>query len=165
VLAAAFGMKTPASPNCSPNPKAPGSYTCTASLSVPTGNRVFTLTAYDLTGGAGNVLSTNSTGTVFVKPTGTTTVSLVLQGVIQYAVLTLATPNPPANKPATIPLTVLLEDADQNLIVGPAPYQGGSVSLFSSDAENGQLSKNRLTSPSRSALRRDRDEANALSER
>jgi hypothetical protein len=62
------------------------------------------LTAYDLTGSAGSVLSTNSTGTVFVKPTGTTTVSLVLEGIIQYAVLTLATPNPPVNKPATIPL-------------------------------------------------------------
>jgi hypothetical protein len=42
---------------------------------------------------------------------------------------------------------VLLKDADQNLIVGPSPYQGGSVLLSSSDAENGQLSKPRLISP------------------
>jgi hypothetical protein len=78
---------TPSSPNCSPKPGSPDSYICTARLNVPTGNHVFMLTAYDRTGGAGNVLSRNSTGTVYVKPTGTITVSIVLRGVVQYVTL------------------------------------------------------------------------------
>jgi hypothetical protein len=62
---------TLSSPNCSPYPKQTGAYICTASLTVPTGNHVFTVRTYDLTGATGNVLSTNSnsTSTVFVKPT------------------------------------------------------------------------------------------------
>jgi hypothetical protein len=43
-------------PNCPPNPTVPGAYICTASLNVPAGNHVFTVTTYDLTGAEGNVL-------------------------------------------------------------------------------------------------------------
>jgi hypothetical protein len=51
---------TPSSPNCSPNPRSPGSYIYIARFKVPSGNHVFTLTTYDRTDGAGNVLSRNS---------------------------------------------------------------------------------------------------------
>jgi hypothetical protein len=93
-------------------------YICTASLNIPPGNHVLTVTTYDLPGATGNVLSTNSSGTVFVKPTGTTKVSIVLEGAVHYVVLTLAT-NPAVGTAAAIGLTVSLEDADRNLIVGP----------------------------------------------
>ncbi len=83
------------SPNCSPNPNAPGSYICTASLSVASGNHTFTLSAYDQTNGTGKLLSTNKTGTIYVKPTGITTVSVVLKGVVQYVALALNTSMPP----------------------------------------------------------------------
>jgi YVTN family beta-propeller protein len=138
---------TPSSPNCSPNRAAPGAYICTASLNVPAGNHVFTVTTYDLTDAEGNVLSTNTTGAVDVKPTGTTTtVSLVLEGVVRYVVLTLATTNPPVGKAAAIGLTPILEDADGNLIVGPAPY-AYAVTLTTTDSSNGSLSKTTLNSP------------------
>jgi virginiamycin B lyase len=137
----------PSSPNCSPNPTLPGAYICRASLSVPTGNHVFTVTAYDSAGAEGNVLSTNTTGTVYVKPTGTTTtVSIVLEGVVQYVILTLATPYPPVGKAAAIGLTATLEDADKNLIVGPAPYEY-PVTLTTTDPSKGPLSKTVLKSP------------------
>jgi hypothetical protein len=103
----------PSSPNCSPNPAAPG-YICTASLNVRAGNHVFTVTAYDYNdSGLGNALSTNSTGTVEVKPTGTTTVPIVLEGIVQSVVLTLAT-NPAVGKAAAIELTAILAAADGN---------------------------------------------------
>jgi YVTN family beta-propeller protein len=133
-------------PNCPPNPTAPGSYICTASLKVPTGNHVFTVTTYDSRHAEGNVLSTNSTGTVYVKPTGRTTVPIVLEGVVQYVNLTLATANPTIGKAAVIGLTPILEDADHYLIVGPAPYEH-PVTLTTTDSTNGPLSKSVLNSP------------------
>ncbi len=137
---------TPSSPNCQPNPSVSGSYICTASLNVPAGNHVFTLSTYDQTGGTGKLLSTNTTGTVYVNPVGTTTIAISLQGVVKYAVLSLATTSPPTGSPATIGLTVLLEDADQNLIVGPAAFEN-PVTLTTTDATNGALSKTALKSP------------------
>jgi hypothetical protein len=141
---------TPSSPNCSPNPSSPGSYICTARLNVPSGNHIFTLTAYDRTGGAGNVLSRNSTGTVYVKPTGATTVSIVLQGVVQYVTLKLATTNPAVGGASAIGLTAVLEDADHNLIVGPARFDN-PVTLTTTDSTDGPLSKSILNSPADAA--------------
>jgi hypothetical protein len=137
---------TPTSPNCSPNPKVPGSFICTASINVAPGNHVFTVTMYDKTGGTGNILSTNTTGTIVVSPTGTTTVPIVLQGVAQFVALTLATPNPPVGTSVTIPLTAVVQDADHNLIVGPAVFNN-PVTLTTTDAANGVLSKTTLNSP------------------
>jgi hypothetical protein len=137
---------TPQSPNCSPNPAVSGAYVCSASLSVPAGSHVFTVTTYDLTAGKGNVLSTNSTGPVTVKPTGTTTISLVLQGQVKYVLLALAPTNPPLGAAAAIGLTATLEDADQNLIIGRTPYEY-AVTLTTSNATAGPLSKTTLKSP------------------
>ncbi len=134
------------SPNCSPNPKVPGSFICTAKLSVPAGTHVFFVTAYDGQNGSGNVLSQNSSGPVDVKPTTPTTVAIVLEGVVRNVILTLATTNPPLGKAAAIPLTAVLEDADHNLIVGSAPY-ALPVTLTTSDANDGPLSKTALNSP------------------
>lgn len=137
---------TPSSPDCAPNPQQPGSYVCTARPNVATGNHVFTVTAYDSTGAQGNVLSVNSTGPVYVKPSGTTMVSLVLQGVVTYVVMTLTSTYPAIGTPAVIGLLPLVQDADLNLIVGPAPFQH-PVTLTSSDTVNGPLSKTQLNSP------------------
>jgi DNA-binding beta-propeller fold protein YncE len=134
------------SPNCSPNLKVPGSFICTARLSVPAGTHVFFVTAYDGQDGLGNVLSQNSSGPVYVKPTTPTTVSIVLEGVVRNVILTLATTSPPVGKAAAIPLTAVLEDADHNLIVGAAPY-AQPVTLTTSDANDGPLSKTSLNSP------------------
>ena len=138
-------LQTP-SPHCLPNPAVPGAYYCQASFTVLPGNHVFSVTIYDASGAAGNILSTNSTGVVYVEPTGVTRVSIVLDGVVKRAVLLLATTDPPAGKAAAIGLTVLLEDADRNLIVGPAPFND-PVMLTTTDAVNGPLSKTRLNSP------------------
>jgi hypothetical protein len=136
--------------NCPQNPAVPGAYICTASLNVPAGNHVFTVTTYDLPGATGNVLSTNSTGTVVVKPTGPTTVSIVLEGVVQYVALVLTTTNPAVGTASAIGLTVSLGDADHNFIVGPAPYEH-PVTLTTTDSTNGQLSTTTLKSPADSS--------------
>jgi hypothetical protein len=91
-------------------------------------------------------LSTNTTGTVFVKATGETTVSIVLEGAVHYVILTVAQNIPPVGTPATIGVTATLEDADQNLIVGPAPYEY-PVTLTATDFTDGPLSKTTLNSP------------------
>jgi hypothetical protein len=131
--------------NCPRNHMVGAAYVCTVSLNVPAGNHVFTVTTYDLPRATGNVLSTNSTGTVIVKPTGTTTVSIVLEGAVHYVVMQLAT-NPAVGAAGAIGLTVSLEDADSNLIVGPAPYEH-PVTLTTTDSTNGSLSKTALHSP------------------
>jgi uncharacterized repeat protein (TIGR03803 family) len=137
---------TPSSPNCSPQREHPKAYICTAALHVLTGNHIFTVTTYDATGATGNVLSTNSTGPVFVKPTGMTTVGIVLAGDVQRVVLTLANSYPPIGTAAAIGLTVSLQDADGNLIFGAAPYEH-PVTLTTTDSANGLLSKTVLNSP------------------
>jgi YVTN family beta-propeller protein len=131
-------------PNCPTNSATPG-YICTVSVNVSEGNHVFTVTTYDLTSAKGNVLSTNTTGTVDVKPTGTT-VSLVLEGAVHYVILVLVTSNPSIGSPVAIGLTAILEDADQNLIVGSARYEY-PVTLTTTDSSNGPLSKTVLNSP------------------
>jgi hypothetical protein len=141
---------TPSSPNCLPDPAAVGTYICSASLNVAPGNHIFTVTAYDLTGAKGNILSANSTGKVNVTPSGTTAVPLVLEGSVYYVILALGTVNPPIGTPATIALTATLEDADQNLIVGPAPYEH-PVTLTTTDPLNAPLSKTVLNSPADAA--------------
>ena len=140
----------PLSTDCPATPNAPGSYTCTASLYVTGGEHVFTVTAYDSTGGTGNVLSSNTTGSVYVNPVEATTVFLVLEGVVRNVVLTLATTNPPAGKAAAIALTVVARDADGNLIVGPAAYDN-PVTLTTTNATAGPLSKTVLNSPADTA--------------
>lgn len=140
----------PSSPNCSPNPNVPEGYICTTSFSVATGNHVFTVSTYDVADAKGQVLSTSTTGTVFVKPTGKTTVPIVLAGVVQYVRLTLATANPPAGKAGAIGLAVSVEDADGNFIVGAAPYDH-PVTLTTSDSAHGPLSRRTLSSPADTA--------------
>jgi hypothetical protein len=81
-----------------------------------------------------------------VNPTGTTTVSIVLEGVMHYVSLAVATTNPTVGTPITIGLTGILEDADGNLIVGTAPY-AYPVTLTSTDPSNGPLPKTTLNSP------------------
>jgi outer membrane protein assembly factor BamB len=137
---------TPSSPNCSPDSLADGAYICTARTTVPAGKHAFTVTTYVLPGAAGNVMSTNSTAAIDVKPIGTTTVSLTLEGAVRSVILSLAIPNPPVGVAADIGLTAILEDADQNLIVGPAVYEY-PVTLTTTDSQNGPLSKARLNSP------------------
>jgi DNA-binding beta-propeller fold protein YncE len=137
---------TPSSPNCSPDASIPPATICTASLSAPAGNHIFSVTTYDLTDAKGRVLSANTTGTVYVQPIVQTKVPLVLEGVVQYVVLALATTNPPIDSVATIGLTAVLEDADQNLIIGPALYMH-PVTLTTTDPSNGSLSKTLLNSP------------------
>jgi YVTN family beta-propeller protein len=132
--------------DCSPNPAAPGAYICIASFNVLPGDHVFTVTTYDLFGAKGNVLSTNSTGVVSVKPTGTTSVPIVLEGVVKNVRLILATLNPRIGQPAKIGLSATLDDADGNLIVGPALFKY-PVTLTTTDAVNGPLSQSILRSP------------------
>jgi uncharacterized repeat protein (TIGR03803 family) len=134
------------SPSCSPVSGAPGTFKCTVSFHATPGNRVFTISAYGQTGGRGGVLSSSTTGTIDVKPTGTTTISLTLDGVVQSATLSLANAHPPVGVPATIGLAVVLQDSDYNIIVGPDPYRF-PVTLKTSDAANGALTKPVLRSP------------------
>jgi hypothetical protein len=137
---------SPSSPNCSSNPAVPDSYICYGWLTVAPGNHVFQVTAYDLRAAKGNVLSTNSTGTVAVLASEITTVRMVLEGFVQYVTLTLSTSNPPLDKAATIVLTPALEDADHNVIVGAAAFEH-PVTLTTTDSANGPLSKTELRSP------------------
>jgi hypothetical protein len=131
---------------CAPSPTVVGAIICTAVLSASAGSHVFTVTAYDLPDAKGHALSTNSTGAVIVKPTGKTTVALVLEGVVHAVVLALATTNPRIGQAASIGLTALLVDADENIIVGPAPYDY-PVTLTTTDSADGPLSKTTLKSP------------------
>ena len=137
---------TPSSPNCSPDVAHPNSYVCTAALNVPTGNHLFTVTAYDLVRAKGNVLSTDTAGPFFVKPTGITKIGMVLEGSVKNVVLALADGGPLVGVPAKIGLTVTVQDADANAIVGPAAYEY-PVTLTTTDAVNGPLSKTLLHSP------------------
>jgi hypothetical protein len=92
------------------------------------------------------LLSTNTSGTVVVKAGGVTVVSVALEGVVHDVILTLANTDPLVGTPATIALSAVVEDADQNLIVGAAHFSS-PISLTTTDRTAGPLSRTLLQSP------------------
>jgi hypothetical protein len=122
--------------------KNPVNIDITGSLSVKfkvvlAGPHVFSVKTYDQPGSRGNLLSLNSTGMVIVKPIGLTVVALTLEGIVQNIGLELAQPIPKDGVPANIALNVNLEDAAQQIIIGPARFYNAPVTLTTTDPANG----------------------------
>jgi len=92
------------------------------------------------------LLSTGTSGTVVVKAGGVTVVSVALEGIVHDVILTLANTDPLVGTPATIALSAVVEDADQNLIVGAAHFSS-PISLTTTDPTAGPLSRTLLQSP------------------
>jgi hypothetical protein len=137
---------TKASTDCVVNPKLSGSFLCTGSATIAPGSHVFTFTAYSAAAARGTVLSTTYSNPFTVPTTGTSTVPITLGGPVNYVTLSLTPTNPPIGTRATIFTRAVLQDVNQAFIVGASPYTY-PVTLTTSDATDGPLSKTLLKSP------------------
>jgi streptogramin lyase len=98
--------------------------TCTATAAVPPGTVSATVTAYDATGGAagsGNKLSIQ-TLPVSVPANSTTTINIVLNGIVKSLVLSAGAVPPGCASTGSIPILAEALDASGSAIVGPGSY-------------------------------------------
>jgi hypothetical protein len=108
-----------------------GGTMCTFTVGIASGkNQVFRVNAYDRPNGAGNLLSS---GTVIqtIKP-GFNVIPITLSGVVSSIAVGVQNPNTPAGTRATLAVSVMAEDADGNVIVGPGAYST-PIALTDSD--------------------------------
>jgi hypothetical protein len=132
------------SPNCTA--ATGGGRTCTISISAPIGTDTFAENLYASTNGTGAVLSQNTTSATITAGQANT-VNLVLDGVVASIALSLATTAPPIGTPATIPLTVNINDASNATIIGSDPL-ANPITLTDSDTSGATtLSKTTLSTP------------------
>jgi streptogramin lyase len=103
---------------------------CTSSTAVPAGSAVATVTAYDGLGGAagsGHPLSL-VTVPVTVPLNTTTTVNLVLNGIVSSAGVVAEPFDPLCSSSGSYPLTLIARDISGNVIIGPGGYSDAAGS-------------------------------------
>ncbi len=93
------------------------SRTCLAHATAPSGTQTFVITAYDGSGGSGNVLATGNVPAT-LEPGSAKSVHVSLTGKAVSIALSLSSPYPLAGKPSTSAVTISALDADGNTIVG-----------------------------------------------
>jgi streptogramin lyase len=119
---------------------------CTITLSAPAGNVSFLVSAYDLPGATGKLLS-RATVQATIAGGGTTVVQAVLDGYVASMTVSLANPNPTLHQPLTDAITVVAKDARSNTIVGPGGYLN-PITLTNSDTSgHTSLTKSVLNGP------------------
>jgi len=105
---------TPGSANCT---STSGGTSCSIVVPANAGTDTFVVTAFDATGGAGNVLSTGTLTATIVAGTANTTVPLTLGGVVASIAVTIADPYASLSGTGTT-VSVVAKDASGATIVG-----------------------------------------------
>ena len=117
----------PFSKYCAPSE---GSTFCTFRIGLRTGRQTLVINTYDGTGGTGHLLSQGRV-TQLIRP-GLNVIPVTLDGVVASIVVALQGASPPAGAAVSVPLTVMGEDADGNVIVGAGSFTN-PITLSSSD--------------------------------
>ena len=131
------------SPGCS---AAASGVTCTVTVTVPAGNDTFLIAAYDGKNGTGHQLSV-ATVPASVKPNAATTLALTLNGVPASVQVILGATSVPVGNPASVAVTVVAYDANNNVIVGPGTFST-PITLTDSDTSGvTSLSTTSVTAP------------------
>jgi hypothetical protein len=136
------------SPNCTA--VAGGGRSCTATVTAPVGTDTFAETLYSAINAGGSALSQGKTSHAIVAGQANT-VALTLDGIVAALTLAVANAAPPVGTPASIGLTVNINDASGAAIIGSDPFVT-PVTLTDSDTSGGTaLSKTTLNSPADAA--------------
>ena len=98
-----------------------GATTCTVSATAPVGSDMFVITAYDGTNGTGHQLSTANVPAT-ITTSSTTRVPLTLNGTVATVAVVLGSSSVQVGTPASVAVTVVAYDAQQNVIVGPGSF-------------------------------------------
>ncbi|HKU68865.1 MAG TPA: hypothetical protein VJP85_13915 [Candidatus Baltobacteraceae bacterium] len=96
-----------------------GGRTCTIGITAPTGNDVFTITAYDQANAKGNAIAKGTVAAAI--STQPATVNVAVAGTIASIKVALSNPYPPVGTAATVNVVVSALDADGNVVLGPYP--------------------------------------------
>jgi hypothetical protein len=122
---------------------------CTVTAAAPTGTVTIFVELFGQPGGGGPPLSQGTT-TATVVAGSANNVVLTLNGVVAKIVISLANPTPAQGTPATIPVTVTMQDASGATIIGD-PFLN-PVTLTNSDTSGAtSLSRTIITSPADAA--------------
>lgn len=119
---------TPGSPGCTADSN--GNTTCTLTFGAVAGGITYTVTAYDATGGNGNVLGV-ANGTMTVTAGQDNQFSVTLDGVPASFKLSLGQTSIPAGTPTTVPITISAYDSDNDLIVNSPALDDSSGNAYS----------------------------------
>jgi hypothetical protein len=141
---------TPSSPGCSVG--SGGATQCTVSFLTSAGSDTFQMNMYDQANGKGNLLSTGQTPVENIVAGQANTVDVTLDGVPASLSVVLGQGTLPVGTASSTSLTVVAEDADNNVIVGPGGFSsaialaitGDTYSTLSVSYGQGQTS---ITSP------------------
>jgi hypothetical protein len=116
----------PSSPGCSVT--SGGTTQCTVSFITTAGSDTFKMSMYDQPNGKGNLLSTGETPAETITAGQANTVNVTLDGVPASLSVVLGAGTLPVGTASTTSLTVVAEDADDNVIVGPGGFSS-AISL------------------------------------
>jgi streptogramin lyase len=125
---------TPTSPGC----VAGTSVTCTVTANAPVGTSVpILVTIYSGTNASGSKLATQQV-TATVTAGGPNNVNLTLNGIVDHVALSATTVRVPTGTPTSLPVTVNVYDAQNNIIVGPGTFSdvnGDALTVALSDSD------------------------------
>ncbi len=117
---------------------------CAIRAYAPSGKQMFTVTAFDRSGGLGSALASGNIQAL-LSPGSPARFMLSLSGVPASIAISLSAAFPPAGTPAAEEVIVSVLDADGNRIIGD---YGKDVELGDSDATATQLSQSTITDSS-----------------
>jgi hypothetical protein len=136
---------TPTSPGCAA--VTGGGTQCTETFAAPSGTSTFSVTAYDATGGKGNVLSTATLQAVLKSGTNNV-IPLVLDGNATTATVVLGTSSLPVGSAGTTSVAIQATDAQNNVIVGPGAFSNPIALTITGDTWSTlALSASTITKP------------------
>jgi hypothetical protein len=106
------------SPGCAATPSGTA---CTVSASAPAGSDMFVITAFSGPNGTGQQLSTANVPAT-ITASATTRVPLTLNGTVATVAVILGSSSVQVGSPASVAVTVVAYDAQNNVIVGPGNF-------------------------------------------
>jgi hypothetical protein len=119
---------------------------CTVSASAPVGSDMFVITAFDGQNGTGHQLSTANVPAT-ITTSSTTRVPLTLNGTVTAVSVLLGSSSVQVGTPASVAVTVVAYDAQNNVIVGPGTFST-PVTLTDTDlSHTTTLSTTTVTAP------------------
>jgi hypothetical protein len=119
---------------------------CTVTVTAPAGSQTFAIATFDGPNGTGHQLSVAKVP-ASITASSTTSIPLALQGVVASVTALLGSSSVPAGAPASVSITIVAYDANQNIIVGPGNFSSPVTLALNDPSGNTTLSTNTVPAP------------------
>lgn len=119
---------------------------CTVTVTAPVGSDTFSIATYDGPNGTGKQLSVAKVP-ASITASSTTSIPLALQGVVASVTALLGSSSVPVGAPASVSVTIVAYDANQNIIVGPGNFSSPVTLALTDPSGNTSLSTTSVPAP------------------